>query len=84
MNDPTDPVFVATYGVSADALLLRHPDRVRDVDTGMILRSVLMKPENEANIEHLHRRLEELLMTEVIAGSGQNSPKKEITSGQLG
>ena len=60
MQDPTDPVFVATYGVSADALLLRHPDRVRDAETGMILRSVLMKPENEANIEHLHRRLEEL------------------------
>jgi glutamate/tyrosine decarboxylase-like PLP-dependent enzyme len=72
MTDPTDPVFVATYGVSADALLLRQPDRVRDADTGMILRSVVMKPENEANIEHLHRRLEELLESLETAPSGQN------------
>ena len=63
MSAPADPVFIATYGVSADALRLRHPDRVRDADTGMILRSVLMKPENEGNIEHLHRRLEELLVS---------------------
>ena len=60
MNDPNDPVFIATYGVSADALLRRHPRRVRDADTSMILRSVVMKPENETNIEHLHRRLETL------------------------
>ena len=72
MTDSTDPVFVATYGVSAEALLLRHPDRVRDADTGLILRSVLMKPENEDNIEHLHRRLEELLEYREIAGFGQN------------
>jgi glutamate/tyrosine decarboxylase-like PLP-dependent enzyme len=72
MNDSTDPVFIATYGVSADALLLRHPDRARDADTGMILRSVLMKPENEANVEHLHRRLEELLMSQQGGDSGQN------------
>jgi hypothetical protein len=50
----------------------RHPDRVRDADTGMILRSVLMKPDNEANIEHLHRRLEELLESLETACSGQN------------
>jgi glutamate/tyrosine decarboxylase-like PLP-dependent enzyme len=72
MNDPTDPVFIATYGVSADALLIRHPDRVRDADTGMILRSVLMKPENEANVAHLHRRLEELLVSQQGGDSGQN------------
>jgi glutamate/tyrosine decarboxylase-like PLP-dependent enzyme len=72
MTDPTDPVFVATYGVSADALLLRQPDRVRDADTAMILRSVVMKPENEANIEHLHRRLEERLESLETASSGQN------------
>jgi glutamate/tyrosine decarboxylase-like PLP-dependent enzyme len=61
MHDQTDPVFIATYGVSADALLLRQPDRLRDSESGMILRSVVMKPENEANIAHLHQRLESFL-----------------------
>ena len=61
MHDPDDPVFIATYGISADALIERQPDRVRDAEKGLILRSVLMKPEHENTIERLHGRLEQLL-----------------------
>lgn len=57
MTDPTDPVFLATYTVSATALSARHPHCVPDQVAGSILRSVLMKPENEAYVEHLHHRL---------------------------
>ena len=71
MNDAIDPVFVATYGVSTDALLLRHPKRARDAETGMILRSVVMKPENESKIADLHRRLESLLVSDSSAEVGQ-------------
>lgn len=61
MHDPDDPVFIATYGISADALIERQPGLVRDTEKGLILRSVLMKPEHENTIEHLHGRLEQLL-----------------------
>ncbi len=58
MNDSVDPIFIATYTVSAAALSARHPGCVTDQATGVILRSVLMKPENEHNVAHLHERLE--------------------------
>jgi glutamate/tyrosine decarboxylase-like PLP-dependent enzyme len=70
MNDAIDPVFVATYGVSSDALLLRHPKRARDAETAMILRSVVMKPENESKIADLHRRLESLVVSDASAEGG--------------
>ena len=58
MNDPTDPVFVATYGVTAAQLALRHPEIVADRADARILRSVLMKPEHEAAVPALVARLE--------------------------
>ncbi|MFE1880191.1 pyridoxal phosphate-dependent decarboxylase family protein [Streptomyces diastatochromogenes] len=60
MNDTEDPVFLSTLRVSADALTTRHPKVAADADGARILRSVLMKPESEGYVDHLHARLEEL------------------------
>jgi glutamate/tyrosine decarboxylase-like PLP-dependent enzyme len=60
MTDPKDPVFLSTLRVSADALTSRHPGIAADADGARILRSVLMKPESEDYVDHLHARLEEL------------------------
>lgn len=68
MSDPTDPIFLATYTVSATAFSARHPHRSIDRETGVILRSVLMKPENESNVADLHRRLEILSTQSDISG----------------
>ena len=35
----------------------RHPDVDADADGARILRSVLMKPEHEPYVEHLHERV---------------------------
>lgn len=58
MTDPDDPVYLATMGVGAAALAARHPRVRTDVAEGRILRSVLMKPEHEAWVGHLHARVE--------------------------
>jgi glutamate/tyrosine decarboxylase-like PLP-dependent enzyme len=63
MTDPDDPVFLATYGVSGDALHARGHDVKADVDRGRILRSVLMKPESEEHVEWLHARISALAAT---------------------
>jgi hypothetical protein len=55
-----DPVFLSTLKVSAAALASRHPEVANDVESGRILRSVLMKPEHEAYVDHLHQRVCEL------------------------
>lgn len=60
MDDPVDPVFVSTLRVAADRLTSRHPGIARDAESARILRSVLMKPESEGYVDHLHARLEEL------------------------
>jgi hypothetical protein len=57
MHAADDPVFLSTLQVSADAMESRHPGVERDADGGRILRSVLMKPEHEAYVEHLHDRV---------------------------
>ncbi|MBD3005067.1 MULTISPECIES: aminotransferase class V-fold PLP-dependent enzyme [unclassified Streptomyces] len=56
----SDPVFVSTLRVGADRLTALHPQLVRDADGARILRSVLMKPESEGYVDHLHERLERL------------------------
>ncbi|GAA2300283.1 pyridoxal phosphate-dependent decarboxylase family protein [Streptomyces violaceusniger] len=56
----SDPVFVSTLRVGADRLTALHPKLVRDADGARILRSVLMKPESEGYVDHLHERLERL------------------------
>jgi glutamate/tyrosine decarboxylase-like PLP-dependent enzyme len=55
-----DQVFVSTLQVTAEAMAQRHPEVSRDQDGARILRSVLMKPEHEPYVEHLHRRVVEL------------------------
>ena len=57
MADPVDPVFLATYAVSAEALLARGHEVEADVSHGRILRSVLMKPESEDALDWLHARV---------------------------
>jgi len=63
MADPTDPVYLATYAVTGAALRERGHRVTDDVPRGRILRSVLMKPESEAYLGHLHGRVEELVRT---------------------
>jgi glutamate/tyrosine decarboxylase-like PLP-dependent enzyme len=60
MTAPSEPVFVSTLRVSADAFVRRHPDMAIDADGARILRSVLMKPESETYVSMLHSRLEQL------------------------
>ncbi len=60
MTDSQDPVFLSTLRISAERLTARHPKLTADTDGARILRSVLMKPESETYVEHLHQRLEQL------------------------
>jgi glutamate/tyrosine decarboxylase-like PLP-dependent enzyme len=60
MTDPAEPVFLSTLRVSADAFSRRHPAIAADCGEARILRSVLMKPEHETFVPHLHARLEKL------------------------
>jgi glutamate/tyrosine decarboxylase-like PLP-dependent enzyme len=57
MADPSDPWFLSTLRVGADAFTALHPEHVRDADGVRVLRSVLMKPEHELVVDALHRRL---------------------------
>jgi glutamate/tyrosine decarboxylase-like PLP-dependent enzyme len=61
MNDKADPVFLSVLNVTAADLTRRHASVVSDVDRGRVLRSVLMKPESEARVARLHRRVERLV-----------------------
>ncbi|MGH3761399.1 pyridoxal phosphate-dependent decarboxylase family protein [Actinophytocola sp.] len=60
MRDKQDPVFLSVVRVGAAELARRHPAVVADVDGARLLRSVLMKPESEARVDRLHRRIEAL------------------------
>jgi hypothetical protein len=59
-GNPREQVHVATYVVSSDELQSRGHDHEPDVDHARILRSVIMKPESEAEIPTIHARLEQL------------------------
>jgi glutamate/tyrosine decarboxylase-like PLP-dependent enzyme len=63
MTDADDPVYLATYAVTGEALRRRGHAVTADVPRGRILRSVLMKPENDDYLDHLHARVEELART---------------------
>jgi glutamate/tyrosine decarboxylase-like PLP-dependent enzyme len=63
MTDPDDPVFLATYAVTAAALRERGHTVEDDTDRGRILRSVLMKPESEDHLDWLHARVSALAAT---------------------
>lgn len=58
MNDPADPVYLATLSVPSDAVRKYHPSFVPDAPTTRILRSVLMKPEHAPYVPELFRRVE--------------------------
>jgi len=60
LADRERPVFVSTLRVTADALRRRHAGIAADTDAARILRSVLMKPEQEAFVPELHDRVEQL------------------------
>jgi len=62
MADP-DPVFLSVLRADATALTARHPNLVADTAGARILRSVLMKPDAEPRVPHLHTRLEHLVST---------------------
>jgi glutamate/tyrosine decarboxylase-like PLP-dependent enzyme len=59
MTSP-DPVFLSTLRADADAFRARHRSVQADAPAARILRSVLMKPEAETSLPHLHERLEQL------------------------
>ncbi|MDW4909671.1 aminotransferase class V-fold PLP-dependent enzyme [Streptomyces sp. ADMS] len=59
MNSP-DPVFLSTLRADREEFTARHPQIAADIDGARILRSVLMKPESEHHVEHLHNRIEHL------------------------
>ncbi|MCO1575071.1 aminotransferase class V-fold PLP-dependent enzyme [Crossiella sp. SN42] len=61
MTDPEDPVFLATYTVTAEALRARGHRFTEDAAQARILRSVLMKPEHESTVDALHARVEALV-----------------------
>jgi glutamate/tyrosine decarboxylase-like PLP-dependent enzyme len=63
MKAPADPVFLSTLRVTAAAFHQRHPEITADADAARILRSALMKPEQETYVEHLCARLESLAVT---------------------
>jgi glutamate/tyrosine decarboxylase-like PLP-dependent enzyme len=60
MTDPTEPVYLSTLRVTADAMHRRHAGLATDADGARILRSVLMKPEHELYVPPLHARVERL------------------------
>ncbi|MFF8427089.1 pyridoxal phosphate-dependent decarboxylase family protein [Streptomyces sp. NPDC016566] len=59
MESP-DPVYLSTLKAGREAFAARHPKITADADGARILRSVLMKPESEHHVEHLHSRVERL------------------------
>jgi glutamate/tyrosine decarboxylase-like PLP-dependent enzyme len=60
MTDHADPVFLSVLRVSAADMARRAPRVAADADGGRVLRSVLMKPEEETYLDALHTRVEEL------------------------
>jgi glutamate/tyrosine decarboxylase-like PLP-dependent enzyme len=63
-------VFLATYSVTAQALLARGHAVTADVERGRILRSVLMKPEAEPALDGLHREVSRLVSAATAAVVG--------------
>jgi glutamate/tyrosine decarboxylase-like PLP-dependent enzyme len=55
-----DQVHVATYLVQAEQLKQRGIEMTNDRSAARILRSVLMKPEHEAQVPALHSKIEDL------------------------
>jgi glutamate/tyrosine decarboxylase-like PLP-dependent enzyme len=60
LADRERPLFVSTLRVTAEALRRRNAGIAADTDAARILRSVLMKPEQEGFVPELHHRAEQL------------------------
>jgi glutamate/tyrosine decarboxylase-like PLP-dependent enzyme len=60
MADPDDPVWLSTLRVDEGDFAARHPDLPVPAGPVSVLRSVLMKPEHERWVDHLHQRVESL------------------------
>lgn len=58
MTDGDDPVFLSVLRVSSEEFGSRHPGHTAEGQWTKVLRSVLMKPEHETEVEHLHGRVE--------------------------
>ncbi|MDH6447615.1 MULTISPECIES: aminotransferase class I/II-fold pyridoxal phosphate-dependent enzyme [unclassified Streptomyces] len=74
--DSADPVFLSTLRADHEAFTARHPKLTADADGARILRSVLMKPESEHHVEHVHSRVEQLARTQ----SRGSSPARLLRS----
>lgn len=61
MEEPEDPVFLSVLRLQAEGLRVRYPALVVDCPQVRVLRSVLMKPEHEDYVPHLHERLQGLV-----------------------
>ncbi len=60
MTDHSNPVYLSTLRVTAEALGRRHSGIAADSGAARILRSVLMKPEHETYVPVLHERVARL------------------------
>ena len=58
--DPSEQIHLATYTVKGSDLAKRGHEVEQDAATARIMRSTVMKPENEAYIPAIHARLCEL------------------------
>jgi len=65
MRDAEDPVFLSVLRVESETVQGRVPSVVVDQPHTRILRSVLMKPEQEHFVDDLHGRVEELARNQV-------------------
>jgi hypothetical protein len=68
MGDTEDPIFLSVLRLQAESLRARWPVLVADRSEVRILRSVLMKPEHEDYVPHLHERLQSLVRRLQIQG----------------
>ncbi|MDE3134627.1 MAG: aminotransferase class V-fold PLP-dependent enzyme [Acidobacteriota bacterium] len=55
-----DPTFLSVLNVDRATFAQLHPDLTIDAESARVLRSVLMKPEHELVVEHLHQRVQVL------------------------
>lgn len=59
MHAPEHPVYLAKLVLPRAMVAPRSPELVWDTETVTVLRSCLLKPEHEAAVPELHRRVEE-------------------------
>ena len=60
MNDPATPTFLSVLNVDRTTFAALHPELALDAPAARVLRSVLMKPEHEHAVDHLHQQVQSL------------------------